>query len=46
MGGDTTIRVSRDTWRRLTDRKEPGISYDDVIEGLLDRDEATPKADA
>lgn len=34
--GSTTIRISRDTWQRLTDRKEPGVSHDDVIRGLLD----------
>lgn len=39
MGDDTTIRVSRDTWKRLTARKEPGVSYDDIIDGLLDETE-------
>jgi hypothetical protein len=36
MGSDTTIRVSRETWRRLHNRKEPGVSHDEVIQDLLD----------
>ncbi|UIP00311.1 antitoxin VapB family protein [Halobaculum sp. CBA1158] len=36
MGDDTTVRISRDTWKRLNDRREPGVSFDDVINGLLD----------
>jgi predicted CopG family antitoxin len=34
---DITIRVSRENWQRLRDRKEePGTSFDDVISDLLD----------
>ena len=33
---DTSIRVSRETWRRLHERKEPGVSHDEIISRLLD----------
>lgn len=33
---DTSIRVSRDTWHRLNQCKEPGKSFDDIINELLD----------
>ena len=36
MGDDTSIRVTRDTWKRLTRLKEPGVSYDEIINDLLD----------
>lgn len=43
MGDDsTTIRISRDTWQRLHDRKEPGMSHDDVISTLLDEADQQP----
>lgn len=32
----TTVNVSHKTWKRLTLRKEPGKTYDDVITELLD----------
>ncbi|PSQ19576.1 hypothetical protein BRD00_01560 [Halobacteriales archaeon QS_8_69_26] len=32
----TTIQVSSDTWRELNSRKEPGDSFDDVIQRLLE----------
>ncbi|MEY7850277.1 hypothetical protein AB7C87_13880 [Natrarchaeobius sp. A-rgal3] len=32
----TTVTVSKKTWKRLTMRKEPGDSFDDVISDLLD----------
>lgn len=32
----TTVTVDNETWKRLTLRKEPGDSFDDVIRGLLD----------
>lgn len=37
---DTNIRIKRDTWSRLSERKEPGKSFDDVIQELLDDSEA------
>lgn len=46
---DTTVRVGTDTWRRLNRRKDPGQSFDDVINELLDAvessegDEGNPK---
>lgn len=33
----TTIQVSINTWQRLSFRKEPGDSFDDVITELLDK---------
>ena len=33
---DTHIRVSSETWTRLTARKKPGDSFDDVIKEALD----------
>lgn len=39
--GETTLQVSRETWKRLNRRKEPGESFDDVINGLL-ADEIEP----
>lgn len=35
MGTTTTIEVSRETWRQLNHRKEPGESFDDVIGALM-----------
>lgn len=36
-GSDTSIRISSETWKRLNARKtEPGQSFDDVINNLLD----------
>lgn len=46
MAQKTTIKVSRETWRRLTDRKEPETTYDDIISGLLDDEEGRQKTDA
>jgi len=34
---ETRVRVSKETWRRLNARKEPGDSFDDVLEELLAR---------
>jgi predicted CopG family antitoxin len=34
---DVNIRVKRDTWRQLHNRKNPNDSFDDVIKRLLDR---------
>ena len=35
----TTINVKNETWKRLVLRKEPGDSFDDVIQSLLDKAE-------
>ncbi|QRG24104.1 hypothetical protein HrrHm2_065 [Halorubrum virus Humcor2] len=32
----TTVTVSRDTWKKLQMRKEPGDSFDDVISDLIE----------
>ena len=32
----TTVNVKNETWKRLMLRKEPGDSFDDVIQSLLD----------
>lgn len=52
MPDDTTnIRISRETWKKLNARKEPGDSFDEVIERLIEEAEegnskpATAKAD-
>lgn len=37
---DTHIRVTTDTWKQLNSQKEPGESFDDVLQRLLaERDE-------
>jgi hypothetical protein len=37
MGRDvTSVEVKHETWKRLTMRKEPGDTFDDVISDLLD----------
>lgn len=38
-GSDPKIRVSKDNWERLNARKQPGDSFDDVVERLLDADD-------
>jgi hypothetical protein len=40
MGDRTTVKVSHETWRRLKNRKEPGVSYNEIIAGLLDEAES------
>jgi hypothetical protein len=36
----TTIKVSRETWRRLTQRKTgPGDTYDEIVTELLEQAE-------
>ena len=30
-----TVDLSKATWKRLTARKDPGDSFDDVVSGLL-----------
>lgn len=37
---DTSIRIKRDTWRRLHERKGPGESFDEVLNDVLDRAES------
>jgi hypothetical protein len=34
---DVNIRIKRNTWRRLHNRKEPNDSFDDVIRRVLDQ---------
>lgn len=36
---DTSIRIKTDTWKRLNDLKQPGVSFDDIIAALLDEHE-------
>lgn len=40
MGDDTTVRIKNETWHRLKDRKEPGVSYDEIIRRMLDETES------
>ena len=43
MGTDTRVRVSEETWQALNERKdEPGETFDDVVQRLLDNDEQNP----
>ena len=38
MADDTVnIRIKRDTWQHLHNRKGPGDSFDDVIRDLIDQ---------
>lgn len=47
MGKDvTTIRVHRDTWQRLHDRKAPGDSMDTILTELLDAVDEDPIAES
>lgn len=39
MSESTTIKISRKLWKRLTERKEWGDTFEDVITRLLDNDE-------
>lgn len=41
---DTSIRIKRSTWQRLHRRKEPGMSFDDVLNDILDRVDESPTA--
>ena len=41
MADTTTLQVSKDTWKRLNARKEPGETFDDVITRLLDDSDAS-----
>jgi len=47
MSRDATnhIRVTAETWRQLNRRKQPGDSFEDVIQRLLaeDEDESVPQ---
>jgi predicted CopG family antitoxin len=36
----TTIRVKRETWSTLHELRDPGQSFNDLIEELLDDDDA------
>ena len=44
MSDDTTnIRISKETWQRLQEYKnEPGKTWDDVMQELLERTEGNP----
>lgn len=42
MGDSPAVKVSEETWRRLNARKEPGDTFDDVVQDLLEQsDEAS-----
>jgi argonaute-like protein implicated in RNA metabolism and viral defense len=44
--GKTNVEVTNETWRRLTLRKEPGKTYNDIIRELLDIAEEHEDKDA
>lgn len=46
MAQRTTVKVSHDTWRRLKDRKEPGVSFNEIIADLLDEVESCEETPA
>lgn len=31
----TTVQVAEETWRKLNARRDPGQSFDDIIQSLL-----------
>ena len=35
----TTVKVSRETWKRLNHLKEPGDAFDEVIQRLLEQEQ-------
>jgi predicted CopG family antitoxin len=39
-GGTTTVTVSVETWKELNRRKDPGESFDSVIQDLIECCEA------
>lgn len=41
MAETTTITIEKTTWKRLNSRKEPGESFEDVVERLLNDTEET-----
>lgn len=38
MAADHHVKVSRDTWKELNAKKEPGESFDEVLQRLIDED--------
>lgn len=36
---NTSIQIKKDTWKRLNMRKEPGDTFDDLVNRLLDATE-------
>ena len=40
MRSTTTIEVKNETWKELNAKKEPGESFDDVIQRVLELDES------
>ena len=36
MASKQRVPVSRETWKQLNSKKEPGDTFDDVLERLLD----------
>lgn len=46
MADDTNIRIKRETWERLRDRKGPGESFDEVISGLIEESESSENTSA
>lgn len=35
--GNTTVQVSNETWKALNRRREPGESFDDVLQKILEQ---------
>jgi predicted CopG family antitoxin len=36
--GNTTVQVSNETWKALNRRREPGESFDDVLQKILEHE--------
>lgn len=36
MSEKTTIQVSNQTWKRLNEQRNPGESFDDIINSMLE----------
>ncbi|WP_254768268.1 hypothetical protein [Salinilacihabitans rarus] len=42
MSSDTRIRVSEENWKRINRAREPGETFDDTLQRLLDGDSDEP----
>lgn len=43
MGDSPAVKVSEETWRKLNSRKEPGDTFDDVVQRLLEESDGAPR---
>lgn len=45
MADKINVEITRETWRRLNARKEPGDTFDDVVRRLLEEPAPEPEAE-